>query len=438
MVNITFLVADDGLTDEDLLIGLPVLEHLKLDTRTMLERNCRDLDGMDCSQVGNPTRTSPGGSVSRLMIARLNGYQSHKSIHRVRVPADRPRVNYHTARTEEDHFVDPFLLDPLEIDQHQEIREAEKGLRQTIRNNGILAEDATAIDEVIEEHIDLFRTSFSSGPPAKVRPLRIELTPDARPVKVRLRNYSEEQREFLSDMVAKLVRNGMAFPNPTSAWACAPLLVPKPGPARFRFTVDLRPVNKFTVKHQYPVPNLDHELTKLGGSRYFATFDLSHGYWQFELEPESRSLQSFITPDGIYCPTRVLHGTTNAVTHLQSSLAEIIPDDLKDNILRWLDDILLHNRTVKGLLQPIRTFLGVCVEWNIKLHPAKCVFFARSVRWCGRLVSSKGIRYDPKRMDGLLKIGTAYHGRPPATVSLRPTMDKERHSEFLRTRHKPP
>ena len=379
-VKITFLVADDGLTDEDLLIELPVLEHLKVDTRTMLERNCRVLDGMDCSQIGNPTRASQGGSVSRLMIARLNGYQSHKSIHRVRVPADRPRMNYHTARTEEDPVVDPSLLDPLDNDQHQDIREAIEGLKQNIRNNGILAGDATAIDEVIEEHIDVFRTSFSSGPPAKVRPLRIELTPDARPVMVRHRNCSEEQREFLSDMVAKLVGNGKAFPNPTSAWACAPLLVPKPGPARFRFTVDPRPVNKFTVKHQYPMLNLDHELTKLGGSRFFATFDLSHGYWQFELEPDSRPLQSFITPDGIYSPTRVLHGTTNAVTHLQSSLVEIIPDDLKDKILRGLDDILLHDRTVKGLLLAIQTFLGVCVEWNIKLHPAKYVFFARSVR----------------------------------------------------------
>ena len=184
------------------------------------------------------------GFVSRLMMARLNGYQNHKSIHRVRVTADRPRVDFHDARTEEDLFVDPSLLDPLDNEQHQEIREPVEGLKETSRNNGILAEDATAID--------VFRTSFSSGPPAKVRSLRIELTSDARPVEVRLRNYSEEQREFLSDMVAKLVRNEMAFPNPTSVWACAPLLVPKRGPARFRFTVDLRPGNKFTIKHQYP------------------------------------------------------------------------------------------------------------------------------------------------------------------------------------------
>jgi len=255
----------------------------------------------------------------------------------------------------------------------------------------------------------VFRTSLSAGPPARIRPLKIELTPQAEPVKVRLRNYSREQREFLSDFVEKLVRSGMAYPNPTSRWACAPLLVAKTGPVPFRFTVDLRPVNSFTVKHQFPIPNLEHELTKLTGSRYFATFDLSHGYWQFALDSESQHLQSFITPDGIYSPTRVLHGTTNAVTHLQSALAEILPNGIAKQLLLWLDDMLLHNTTIHGLLQDIRELLALCASYNIKLHPAKCILFATTIRWCGRLISADGVTYDPKRLEGLLNM------EPPQT-----------------------
>ena len=56
-----------------------------------------------------------------------------------------------------------------------------------------------------------------------------------------------------------------------------------------------------------------------------------------------------ITPDGIFTPTRVLHGTTSAVTHLQSSLTSIIPEDLKPNIVIWLDYILLFAPTVEQL-----------------------------------------------------------------------------------------
>ena len=78
--------------------------------------------------------------------------------------------------------------------------------------------------------------------------MKIERTADAKPVKVRLRNYSQEQRELLSNFAQNLVEHKIVYLNPTWAWRTAPLLVHKPGLAKFRFTVDLRSINKFTVK----------------------------------------------------------------------------------------------------------------------------------------------------------------------------------------------
>lgn len=72
LANVTFLVADGDLACEDLLINLPVLRHLQVDTRTLLENNRSVLDGADCSHVGNRTLLNSGGKVSRMMIARLN------------------------------------------------------------------------------------------------------------------------------------------------------------------------------------------------------------------------------------------------------------------------------------------------------------------------------------------------------------------------------
>lgn len=113
---------------------------------------------------------------------------------------------------------------------------------------------------MLPANLDVFRTSFSAGPPTKLSPIQIELTHDARPVKVKLQKYSSKQRTFLQKFVNDLIENGMVYPNPTSAWADEALLVPKLG-AQFRFTVDLRLVNKYTVRHQFPMPNLEHEMT---------------------------------------------------------------------------------------------------------------------------------------------------------------------------------
>lgn len=97
------------------------------------------------------------------------------------------------------------------------------------------------------------------------------------------------------------------------------------------------------------------------------------------------------------------------MTHLQSSLAEIIPPELAAYLLYWLDDLLLHHSTVDCLLKAIRELLALCSERNIKLHPGKSILFASTVRWCDRLVSADGIRYDPRRLEGLLNM------EPPTT-----------------------
>lgn len=68
---------------------------------------------------------------------------------------------------------------------------------------------------------------------------------------------------------------------------------------------------------------------------------------------------------------RVSHGTKNAVTYLPPSLTAIISEYLKHNIVIWLDDVLVHAETVIQLQDYIAAFIKLCVEYNIKLHPAK-------------------------------------------------------------------
>jgi hypothetical protein len=114
-------------------------------------------------------------------------------------------------------------------------------------------------------------------------------------------------------------------------------------------TVNLRVPNASTKPTAWPMPNLQDELHDLHGSEVFATLDFCQGYWQIPLHKDSHDCQSFITPDGVYTPTRVLHGTRNATQHLQSVLV-VMMEDIKSNIKVWLDDCLLHTKTEDDLL----------------------------------------------------------------------------------------
>lgn len=147
---------------------------------------------------------------------------------------------------------------------------------QTAIDNGIPTDQVRSLRKVVSSSTSNFRTSFPSGPPTKVLTFKINLVADAKPVRVLFRNYSLDQRSFLSTFVLKFVACEMAKPDPSSTWASEPLLVPKPGPDKLKFTVSFRPVNSFTVPHQIPMPIIDQELFKLAVSRHFSTIDLSH------------------------------------------------------------------------------------------------------------------------------------------------------------------
>lgn len=101
--------------------------------------------------------------------------------------------------------------------------------------------------------------------------------------------------------------------------------MPKPGPVQWRFTVDLRPKNRYTVPQIFTLPIIEHELSKASGAKIFANFELSHVYWQLLLHKDSQCSQSFITRDGIYEPSRTLHGNINANAHLHASFVEKYP-----------------------------------------------------------------------------------------------------------------
>ncbi len=53
------------------------------------------------------------------------------------------------------------------------------------------------------------------------------------------------------------------------------------------------------------MPILENELHQLAGAKCYANFDLSYAYWQLELAKDRQECPWFITPQGVYTPTRV-------------------------------------------------------------------------------------------------------------------------------------
>jgi Reverse transcriptase (RNA-dependent DNA polymerase)/RNase H-like domain found in reverse transcriptase len=207
-------------------------------------------------------------------------------------------------------------------------------------------------------------------------------------------------------------RLGLVKKNVASRWASPPLILPKAGPEKFRFTLDLRYPNFQTEQVSWPMPNMEDGLASLVGSKYFATLDLMQGYWQLPLHEDSQECQSIFTLDGVYTPTRVQHGTTNATVHMQSIMEELM-HDIRHSVKIWLDENMIHVTDEKKLLEVLEHFFKKCLQHGHFLDAAKCDLYGTEVRYCGRIITAEGVRYDPRTMSTLQQMGTPHNSSLP-------------------------
>lgn len=210
-----------------------------------------------------------------------------------------PRGNYFNHKSDLEPFPNPNLVS-LNKDSPSNMRITNiRSIIERAKTNGLLSPHLDQLANIVWSHEDVFDTSFSSSP-AKIKPLRIKLRPDAHPIGVKPRNYSQSQRAFMYNLMEELMRYNLIHNNPSSMWACAPLLVPKPGPEEWHFTVDLRPVKRFTILHAFMMIQVEDELTKTSGSTVYASVDFNHSYWKLPLHPDSQECQSFVTPENVF------------------------------------------------------------------------------------------------------------------------------------------
>ena len=186
-----------------------------------------------------------------------------------------------------------------------------------------------------------------------------------------------------------------------SPWASAVVLVRKKD-GSLRFCIDLHKINAQTIKDAYSLPRIDETLDCLGGDTIFSSLDLKSGYWQVEMEEESKPLTAFtVGPLGFYKCKRMPFGLTNAPATFQHLMENCLGElDLSWCII-YLDDIIVFSDDPKEHLTRLRGVFTKLAKAGLKLKPSKCEFFKTKITYLGHIVSSKGIETDPKKIEAV-------------------------------------
>jgi hypothetical protein len=179
----------------------------------------------------------------------------------------------------------------------------------------------------------------------------------------------------------------------------------------WRFCIDLREVNKWTVSESYPTPDIRKCLDRLVGNRIFGSIDCSAMYHQIELEEGSKDLIAFSIPgsshgkggrslgSGLWRAERVQFGMRNACQHAQEAFNQCIRSDSRlDSVQNYLDDAALAARTPAEFLVLVRAFFEMCDKFNIKLNAAKTILGVPELKHLGFVVNEHGCKVDADRI----------------------------------------
>ena len=86
----------------------------------------------------------------------------------------------------------------------------------------------------------------------------------------------------------------------SSPWASAMVLVQKKD-GSLHLCINLCKLSKCTVKDAYALPRIDETIDCLNGTHIFTSLDLKAGYWQVELDEDSKPLTAFMVGPLGFC-----------------------------------------------------------------------------------------------------------------------------------------
>jgi len=93
---------------------------------------------------------------------------------------------------------------------------------------------------------------------------------------------------------------------------------------KLRLCLDPKPLNNAIKREHYLIPTIDDFMIQLTRKKVFTILDLSHGFWQMELDEASSDLTTFMTPFGRFKFNRVPVGINSAPEMFQRNMDQIL------------------------------------------------------------------------------------------------------------------
>ena len=186
--------------------------------------------------------------------------------------------------------------------------------------------------------------------------------------------------------------------NDPAMWLHPMVVTRKKDPTKCRITVDLRAINKATLRPVYPSQSPWQAVSTVSPhSRVYTVLDGLKGYHQVELDIPSRKLLTFVTPRGRMRYRRLPMGWHGAGDLYHERLTTALAEVPKGIHTRIVEDILIHTPEGGEAHQAaVRTVLQACQKHQISINVEKAQYGKTKVVFAGFLLEGGQYSIDPE------------------------------------------
>jgi hypothetical protein len=176
---------------------------------------------------------------------------------------------------------------------------------------------------------------------------------------------------------------------------------------KWRMCTDFTDLNKCCPEDDFLLTRFDNVIDSVAGYETMALLDCFSRYHQIWLYEEDVEKTSFITPFNTYCYLRMLEGLKNASPMLDRMTKAILKEQIGRNVFAYVDDIMVTSRKKETQLQDLAETFANMRRAQLKLNPERCVFGVSRGKVLGWIVSVKGIKANPDKVNAIA------HMKPP-------------------------
>ena len=138
--------------------------------------------------------------------------------------------------------------------------------------------------------------------------------------------------------IKRMYEAGIIAPIRFSEWV-SNLVPTRKKNGEIRLCVDLRNLNKVSLKDNYPLPKMDHILQRVVGSLRISLLDGFSRYNQILVHPDDQDKIAFTTPWGTFKYVKMPFGLKNARATFQRAMDIAFAKEIHDFLVIYLDDL---------------------------------------------------------------------------------------------------